>query len=288
MMYEGDKPFTRLDRTLFSRLAAIVSLELQKKRFFKNNRGVMYSYFLADLLNNGTRSHQNAGQRLQVMGFTLKERLYVMVVDAYSGRIKGEPHLEVIAHQLHWILVGSMYVIHSDHLVLLISRSNPGITEHEFGQAKTYLEENALVAGVSSCFADISDIQRHYRQALKAREFGERVLGKAISHYGETSLFHMFSLCEEHESLLHFCSEKLLVLLKHDREHKTEFTRTLYQYLLCSQNSLKTAAILNIHKNTLLYRVEKIKRIADVALDGGEELMELQISFHILRYLKQI
>ena len=45
MMFEAGKPFTRLDRIILARLAKITSLELQKKSFFKNNRGVMYSYF---------------------------------------------------------------------------------------------------------------------------------------------------------------------------------------------------------------------------------------------------
>ena len=211
-----------------------------------------------------------------------------MVVDTMSGKLKNETHLEVVADQLHWILVGSMYVIYSNRLVMLISRTNTGITEYEYAKAEAYLSENSLVAGVSNCFGNIADIQKNYRMALTAMEIGDRIAGKAINHYKDASIFHMISICETQENLINFCSVKLLALLKYDKEHKTDFTRTLYQYLRCSQNSHKTAVSLNIHKNTLLYRIERSKKIADISLDGGEELMELMVSFNILRYLKQI
>ncbi|MDN4080864.1 helix-turn-helix domain-containing protein [Paenibacillus polymyxa] len=39
---------------------------------------------------------------------------------------------------------------------------------------------------------------------------------------------------------------------------------------------------MNIHKNTLLYRVNKIKKLLNSSLDEGDELFSYQLSFKIL------
>lgn len=289
MMFEADKPFSRFDTAILSRLANIISLELQKRSFYKNNKGVMYSYFLADLLDNGVVNYKNANERLQILGFTLRELLYVVVVDSVHNRIDNEPHLEITANQLHWLLVGSMYVIYQGKIVMLISRSNAGITDNEYSDVDKYLATNSLVAGISRSFSDMKDIRKYYRQALKAAELGYKQYHKPeFYHYKDLSFSHMLSICAAEENLLTFCNPKLLRLLEYDKAHNTELTQTLYQYLINSQNSVKTAANLHIHKNTLLYRIEKIKKITDSPMDDGEELMQLHMSFHILRYLSLI
>jgi len=289
MMYELDKPFTKLDKVIFSRLAGIISLELRKSSFFRSNRGVMYSYLFAELLEHGVSNYTSVTKRLQVMGFELMENLQIMVVDAASSRLKSEARFEMIASQLHLILTRSMYVFYQDRLVMLISRSDKGISESELSRVNGYLAENSLVAGLSNSFSNIQDVRQYYRQALKAAELGDKVYhSPAIYHYSNLSLLHMLSICEAEGNLINFCNPKLLALLKYDRDRNTELTKTLYQYLLRVQVSRKTATDLHIHKNTLLYRIEKIKEVLGSSLDDGEELMQLHMSFHILSYLKLI
>ncbi len=289
MMFESNTPFTRFDSAILTRLAGIISLELQKRSFYKNNKGVMYSYFLADLLENGVLNYQNASERLKILGFTLKEELYLMVVDSIQKRISNEPHLEIAANQLHWLLTGSMYVIYKDKIVMLISRGESGISESEYDDVNKYLEYNSLIAGISRSFSDIADIRKYYRQAISALELGYKRSGKPeLFDYKDLSFSHMLSICEAQESLLGFCNPKLLRLLEYDKAHNTELTQTLFQFLSNSQNSVKTAEILHIHKNTLLYRIDKIKKILETSLDNGEELMQLHMSYHILRHLEYI
>jgi len=289
MMYEGSKPFTRLDLVLMSRLTEIISLELRKTSFFKQNRGMMYSYLLAELLEHGEVNYKSLNDRLQLMGFELRDELKVMVVESTDSQLKNEARLEIIANYIREILTGSMYVVYQDRVVILISRSGAGITATEYARVNSYLKENELVAGMSVAFQNIQDIRRHYRQALKAAELGGKTYSKSsIYRYDDISLVHMFSICEKEEDIINFCSPKLLALLKYDKERGTEMVKTLHQYLLRGLSSRKTADNLHIHKNTLLYRIEKIREIMDSSLDDGDELMQLYLSFRILNYLKAL
>ena len=102
------------------------------------------------------------------------------------------------------------------------------------------------------------------------------------------SIFHLMEISESQDyNLLDFCHPALLVLKAYDEQKKTDFFNTLYQYLNFSQHSQQTADYLHIHKNTLLYRIEKIKKITGNPLNHGDELIKLHFSFKILEYLKQ-
>ena len=288
MMYEGDAPFTKLDRVIISRLAQMISMELRKGSFFKNNRGVVYSYFLADLLEHGVSNYKNLSHRLSLLGFALREKLYIMVVDSIGSKLKNEARFEVVANQLHWNLVGSMYVNYQNRLVMLVSRTGEGITEAEYTRVEEYLAENSLVVGISSHFGDINDINIYYRQALNAAMLGERVFHEPkVYHYKDINLFHMLSICEKETDIINFCSPELLALQRYDRENNSDLTNTLYRFLMRVQSSRAAAQDLNVHKNTLLYRIEKIKEITGCLLEDGNEVARLQMSFLILRYLRQ-
>lgn len=53
----------------------------------------------------------------------------------------------------------------------------------------------------------------------------------------------------------------LFRLKEYDHQHNSELFETLHQYLKWDRNLVKTANILHIHRNTLVYRMEQIHRI---------------------------
>lgn len=51
-------------------------------------------------------------------------------------------------------------------------------------------------------------------------------------------------------------------------------------------NPVAAAKVLNIHRNTLLYRVNKIKELTQVDLDNGDERLKIQLYLKFLEYQK--
>ena len=77
-------------------------------------------------------------------------------------------------------------------------------------------------------------------------------------------------------------SEKLGILKEHDREHRTEFYRTLKLFLENNLNTVRTAKELYIHRSTFLYRMERIKEMTGVDLDNRDQRLYLMISFRLM------
>lgn len=78
--------------------------------------------------------------------------------------------------------------------------------------------------------------------------------------------------------MLHAAPE---TLREYDRQHNTEFFKTLYHYLSNDRNVVSTAAALHVHRNTLLYRVKKIMEVIDTELDSSDERLYVLLSYKL-------
>ncbi|MBO0467272.1 PucR family transcriptional regulator ligand-binding domain-containing protein [Enterococcus plantarum] len=78
-----------------------------------------------------------------------------------------------------------------------------------------------------------------------------------------------------------FYTHYLDTLLTYDLENKTNFTLTLKAYLAHHLNIATTSRALFIHRNTLLYRIKKIKMLLPVALDQEKNTFALQLALRL-------
>ena len=289
MLYESLKPITDIDTLLLSRLSRFISMELQKNSFFSQNRDVMFSYFLADLLDNPEINYPSVRDRLHTLGFDLKEDLYIMTIAASSYR-ETNAKLEVIVRELNSILVGSLYAIYENTLVMLFSRPREsGLSSYELNALENYLKNNTLTAGMSNFFTDLKTARRFYLQAKKSAEIGLRLREPGpIHYYSDAYFYHIIEICEKEEDLQYFIHPAMMKLLYHDEERHSELLKTMYCFLQTPGNPARIAEALHIHKNTLLYRMNKIKSLTGCTLEDGDEIMSLGLSYKLLRYLKMI
>ena len=76
-------------------------------------------------------------------------------------------------------------------------------------------------------------------------------------------------------------SSALRKLKKYDAENNAEFYHTLEVYLKFERNVLRTSKELFIHRSTLSYRLDRIKKLINVDLDNPIERLKLLLSFYM-------
>ena len=74
-----------------------------------------------------------------------------------------------------------------------------------------------------------------------------------------------------------YLSPVITTIMDYDARHSTDFLDTLKAYIL-----QKTAELLHIHRNTLLYRINKIEELTNSSLEDYETMMHLMISFYMM------
>ena len=95
-------------------------------------------------------------------------------------------------------------------------------------------------------------------------------------------LFYVFSILMSSTKNIEIIHPAIEMLAEYDEAHGSEYLRTLWLYLRHERNLVKTAEDLNIHRNSLVYRVKRISElIADVDLDDPETREHLMMSFRI-------
>ncbi len=85
---------------------------------------------------------------------------------------------------------------------------------------------------------------------------------------------------------LEFCylNEDIRRIFEYDKKNNTEFCLTLYTYLCCRHSLLETSKRLFTHKNTVQYRIRKIKDDFSIDADSPEHFAEYFISLAIALY----
>lgn len=289
MMVEQDHSFSQMDYECFLRLSHFVAQEMQKDAFYLKNEGQMFSYFLIDLLNDLQPTKHIIERRLKILHYRLLEKFYVVIIQPYQDGFTGQD-IDLLSSQLQSILTKNIYAIYQNSFVILFNRKTEApLGEYTEETLKRYASINNLKVGISNAFNDLTDINRFYHQAEKAAQLGERFPKaqnfKPLFYYRDYAYVEMLEICRAKTNLMNFCHPCLTALLNYDKESNSDLMGTLFEYLEHSANTQRTAKALFIHKNTLLYRLDRIKTILNNDLSSGEDLFMFHLSFRVLIYL---
>ena len=149
--------------------------------------------------------------------------------------------------------------------------------------------------GVSEIFEGIENLDLAYRQAkialglrqtirlqLSAAEDADR--GAYL--FGDALMYFLVDPAEKDERFMRFCFSHTVVEKIHaeDVANNTNYLALFWHYLNSGRNATAVASRLHLHRNTVLYHIEKIQRRFDfdLALPGARERMLLDFKAFFL------
>lgn len=138
-----------------------------------------------------------------------------------------------------------------------------------------------LYAGISRQHSGVASFRTGFEEARRALELGRAIApDRTITYFGDLGIYRvLFAMRGAHE-LLEFYEDMLGRLVRYDREKKTELIHTLDAYL-CSGNATESADRLNLHRNSLLYRLRRIQEITGLDLDDPETRLSLHLALRV-------
>lgn len=149
-------------------------------------------------------------------------------------------------------------------------------TQREYGI------ELRIGAGNSRAYLDeVKDSRNEASSALRAAEVSG--LKGQIFFTGSGNLYITFP-CGRFQNPGYLYGRKIGKLLQADELNDGNLSETLENYLNCSCNAKKTAEEMFLHRNTLNYRLKKIREILGCDLENLDTCLELKMAFLIRRY----
>ena len=148
---------------------------------------------------------------------------------------------------------------------------------------QAYLEhpQSPVRCGLGRPALDLNEWRASFRQAGQALEMARRFGETAPLYYPDLSVYRLLLQIEHSPELSAFQEEILGPLLAHD--NASELLRTLEAYFDHNGNLSQTAEALYVHRNTLLYRMERIAAITGLDLNDSMTRLSIQLALHIQR-----
>ncbi|HHX61488.1 MAG TPA: PucR family transcriptional regulator, partial [Epulopiscium sp.] len=107
-----------------------------------------------------------------------------------------------------------------------------------------------------------------------------------ICHFDDFVVHHFLKENISTIDMRKFFEDALGELYQYDKKNSTELMMTLEAWIENNFNIAKTSRYLYTHRNTVLYRMDKISDMLNSDLKDGNELLKYQLALKIYRLLE--
>lgn len=188
----------------------------------------------------------------------------------------------------------TMFTKHDTYCILLsIPESGwdeAKLTEHLTGMLKHLHQENgmSMSVGIGKPAMNVLGVRHSYTEAVNALQFGYRFKRKQfVQSYQAKDIGYLFHMLP-HDELKQFYESTLDGLLQiADESERKELLRTLNAFYETQCQLVETSKQLFVHRNTVVYRLEKCERLLDVKLKDPAESLRIRIALAIEPLLLQ-
>ncbi len=149
-------------------------------------------------------------------------------------------------------------------------------------QIEAEFPEADLVGGMSGPANELTAWPRVYREALQAMDVGERLhLHNQIVEFNSLGVYRLLSELENNAAIQRFAMQIIGPLVRYDEDHRGSLMQTLSAYFSHHGNISQTAESLFVHRNTLLYRMDRIQELTGQDLNNADMRLALQLSLKL-------
>lgn len=138
-------------------------------------------------------------------------------------------------------------------------------------------------SGVSINETGIKSLHRSHRRAVALLKMAERQ-GVDQFFYDQAGLYQLLLEIEDSKTLKRFYKQTLGKLAEFDEKNDTDYAATLKCYLEHNASVMETARELYVHRNTINYKIKRVKEILGCELTY-QDALKLLLSYHIKEIL---
>ena len=171
-----------------------------------------------------------------------------------------------------------------------LARARKSIEEVR-AQLALRMPKDLVAAGISRPATGLSNLRHAYREAKDAVGIAYELSDHdTTTYYGDLKLYQLLLALKEHnlEHLQKFYRDSLSPLVEHDRRKQSDLIRTLNGFFTANGNLAKAAQELDVHRNTLVYRLERIADLTNLDLDDSDNRLILHLALKTQRVLATI
>jgi len=280
-LIEINRRITSLDLHILKVFAEILSVKINEKDVISKAIGQEKNDFADDLLNGNMSSLSMIKSRAKNLQFKFSQWNAVLCVysdkrDRYIGR-----ELSDISAKLKEIFDLTIYTFDGTYAFFILSFNKKNVWKKTLNKdLEMFAKRNHLTLTLSLPTDELMMIKDCYTQVRAMNHVLELDLRQENSIYSYNYLvpYHMIAKLYESEDRQIYENRTLQTLLDIDSKTGSEYVETLRSYFLNNQNVTQTAKDLFVHRNTVNYRLNKIRELIEDDFDDSLIRLHLQIA----------
>ncbi|MCU1430518.1 MAG: transcriptional regulator, CdaR family [Actinomycetia bacterium] len=220
----------------------------------------------------------------QALGYDLWRPHRVVIAECTSERIDGEAFFNAVRRAARDLGVGSLLASRNGSVVVLSDAD--GNWEEFRSMLDGGSKPTDVRVGVGSGCDEPSEFPRSYREAQLALHLQESSgAGGQATTFDELGVYRILAEARDLAGVEAFVQSWLGALIDYDTKKGSELVHTLDVYLEHGGNYDASARALNTHRNTLKYRLQRIREISSRDLNNADTQFNLQLATRALRTL---
>lgn len=258
-------------------LLAAYQERFDKDNFIKNL--ILDNLLRVDISSRAKKLHIEMSRRRAVFLIEVPENMYYRVLERVRSLFSQEPGDFITA-------------VDEEHIILVKElEKNEGFpslkkTAIVIGGLFSRQDAQRLRIGFGTIVEELGEVSRSYKEAGMALEVG-RIFYKEreiipYSTLGIGRLIYQLPM-----SLCRLFTKEIFGDTKPE-DLDEELRSTIYKFFECSLNVSETARQLFVHRNTLVYRLDKIHKMTGLDLRIFEDAITFKIGLMVLNYMKEI
>jgi DNA-binding PucR family transcriptional regulator len=144
---------------------------------------------------------------------------------------------------------------------------------------------------VGSRYPNAWQVAASYREAQFVANLSSSAGGHPavpILLFDSLGVYQMLSSVTDPAGIEIFMKDQLGTLLDYDKRHHSDLLATLAQYFDSGCNIDQTAAVLSIHRNTLKYRLKRVRELLGQDLNDGSTRLDLHLATRVWLTLESL
>ena len=263
-------------------LSELTKKYIYDQNFAKTNDNI--KSFFTSLLDNTFTDKAIFLQKIKDLKIDLKNPYYLLILD-FNEQFNEGSKIETESFFLSLIkkqIIATTYK-NGDYVLLIKDKLN----EETIIKINDFLFKMHFYMIVSNRIVDLYSINNIFIEEYKIFTLLQKTVGDYLLYDLANFLPFLPLISYKKEELMNFINEDIYQIFLYDQANKSDFIDTIYLYLLTNKSLNETAKRLYIHKNTITYRLEKIKELFSLDFFDYNKNINYIFSIHILNFLQR-
>lgn len=313
LLWAANKPIESIDVRTLETASTVMALEITKRMSVYQVESRYKMEFLENLLSRDSSMQNLALERGSFFGWDQQDGYIVMIVSIESSEPvkKGKEMTTDVFNYYKNSMVNEIEAIvkaekekaligeKSDSIILLLG-ADENSTVNQINEKSMRIGDKIIraldakfyktkaIVGIGRYYENTRELWKSYQEARKAISLGVMdTAGSRVIHFEKLGIYKLLSHEGLENELQLFYKSTIYPLVEYDKKRNTDFIPTLRAYFETDGNLKKMADILFTHYNTILYRLQRIQKIAGIDLKSAGDRLNMEIGLKILNIFER-